>query len=97
MLKLAAIRDGRWKLISENGTLELYDWRADPGERRDLLADAAASHSPEVREAADRLRAAMEQRIAADRETHARFAAGVERRRLDSKTVEQMRALGYID
>ena len=46
----AAVREGDWKLIEwyETGAVELYDLRADPGERSDL-----ASARPEIR---DRLR-----------------------------------------
>jgi arylsulfatase A-like enzyme len=43
----SAIRDGRWKLIEwhDEGSVELYDLEADPGEKRDLgaaHADVAA-------------------------------------------------------
>ncbi len=34
---LTAVIKGRWKLIDTNGSLELYDTRADPGERKNLL------------------------------------------------------------
>ena len=34
---------GRWKLIENRGTYELYDVRADPNEVRDL-----ARHQPQI-------------------------------------------------
>ncbi len=49
-----AIRDGAWKLLEyfENGTVQLFDLEADPGEQRDL-----ASERPEK---AEELRASLQ-------------------------------------
>lgn len=51
----AAIRDGRWKLIMERGTLLLFDLSSDPGERRDL----AAAEKAKAEELAAALRAEL--------------------------------------
>jgi arylsulfatase A-like enzyme len=50
----SAVRDGKWKLIEwrEDGSDELYDLEADPGERRDVIR----SHA----EVASRMRASLD-------------------------------------
>lgn len=85
---LAAIRAGRWKLIRErkSGTLELYDLDGDPREQRNL----AAVETSQVEELHTKLKAFLEGN------TRIRDAAKVRRRSLDPKTVEELKALGYI-
>ncbi len=39
---LSAIVKGRWKLIDTGSTLELYDTRADPDERSNVILPRAA-------------------------------------------------------
>jgi len=79
----AAVR-GRWKLIDEDGYVELYDTRRDPGETRDL-----ASERPDLvrklEAEPDRFRAGAE----VPRET-------VEAA-MDPAMLEALRALGYVD
>jgi len=92
---LAAVRDGRFKLIAAPRP-ELYDLAADPGETVNLLPlstpDGAAAGGPaagaEAERAARRLRAAL-------REVEARQAAsaGVAD---DPETLARLAALGYV-
>ena len=51
----AALREGEWKLIQwyEDGRLELYNLKSDPGEKKDL----AAAHPGKVQEQRAKLRA----------------------------------------
>ena len=44
-LQQKAVRDGRWKLLIDDGTPRLFDLAADPGEQRDV----AAAHPDRVR------------------------------------------------
>ena len=75
-------RDRRHKLWIDlkTGQRELYDWREDPGEKRDIL-----SERPEV---AERLGAAIEARSARQRGTPASLE-------LSPETEERLRRLGY--
>jgi arylsulfatase A-like enzyme len=81
---LVAARSGRWTYIrnTSDGSHELYDRRADPGEQTDLWP--TASEEPEV----DRLREAAEahlDRIVADAETE----------ELPDEVADRLETLGY--
>ena len=79
------VRRGTWKYIEgdEEGTRELYDLRADPGERVNL-----AESNVDV---ADELRAT----IAAWKQAHARGDAGT--LDLSPEDIERLKALGYME
>jgi len=90
-------RDGRKLVWSSDGRRELYDLRADPGERRDLLA-AGDPGAAAARDLEARLDAALE-RFAEpwatappqpDRQLDSLAA------RLDPETAERLRRLGYL-
>ena len=89
-----ALVEGGWKLIAfrDGRRLELYDLRADPGERHDV----AAAH-PEV---AARMRAEIA-RLRTDndsrRERNRQLTNEDQLRRAGEETREQLRALGYLD
>lgn len=89
---LAAVRDGRYKLIAAPRP-ELYDLAADPGETVNLLAPATAAGRPapageEAERAARRLRTAL-------REVEARPAASAGATD-DPETLARLAALGYV-
>ncbi|HVF59035.1 MAG TPA: hypothetical protein VNJ70_04395, partial [Thermoanaerobaculia bacterium] len=78
-----AVTEGTWKLIAaSDGTLELFDLAADPGERTDL----AAAHPARVRELSARLAATGLTRPRGDR-------AGGDR---DEELERSLRSLGYV-
>ena len=85
---LGSIRIGRWKLIYNQKTeeAELYDLRADPGERRDL----AQGEPRRVEELVERLEAFWKRNAQLGPPT-AEAPAG-----LDEETLEALEALGYI-
>lgn len=56
-----ALVRGRWKIIETGGRVELYDVRADPGERRDLARDPSVPAG-----VLDRMRAELAARRALD-------------------------------
>ena len=90
-----AIRSGSYSLIYnylEDGgvTKELYDWRADPGERRNVYA--ASKDRREVRELERRLEAFIRQ--GAEYNPEFRTRNDVE---IDDELLEKLRALGYVD
>lgn len=89
-----ALREGRWKYILTErsnrkggrgpGDEELYDLAADPGETRDLAAEEPAILAE--------LRRALRLHLADPGRTRRKAPAAV----LDRKTVDQIRALGYM-
>jgi len=82
-----AVVEEQWKLIRDesDGSLELYDLEADPGEQENM-----ARVRPEVR---DRLLARLEER-ARELEDAAAVPGLLE---LDEKELEQLRGLGYLE
>ncbi len=85
---LGSIRIGRWKLIYDTRTeeAELYDLRADPGERRDL----ADGEPLKVEELVGRLEAFWKRNAQLAPPT-AEAPLG-----LDEATLENLKTLGYI-
>jgi arylsulfatase A-like enzyme/Tfp pilus assembly protein PilF len=81
--ELAAIRDGRYKLIAAPRR-ELYDLQADPGETHDLASSDAAR--------ADALERELHEILG---KTSSRKPAS-EARPIDPKTAERLRSLGYV-
>ena len=83
----AALRDGRHKLIRStvHESSALFDLDADPGETRDLQAEARATH--------DELAAELDQ---AQARPAAAPAASSTVERPQEATQERLRALGYI-
>jgi arylsulfatase len=85
---LRALITPRWKYVVdvEDGSVQLYDRRADPDETRDVAAE-----QPEVlEELANLLRAQLEGGDSALEPSHEATPA-------DPALVEQLRALGYVD
>jgi arylsulfatase A-like enzyme len=82
-----AVLEGPWKLIRDenDGSLELYDLEADPGEQQNL-----AGIRPKIR---GRLLTRLEQR-AGELEADAATPSLLD---LDEKELEQLRGLGYIE
>jgi arylsulfatase A-like enzyme len=82
-----SIRLDGWKLIfhPESGREELYDLRADPGERTDLTAER-----PEVLAGLKARLTEWMERMASEK------AAREERRNLSRREVEALKSLGYI-
>ena len=83
---------GRYKAIGRGDRTEIYDLEADPGERHDL-----ASERPEL---ATRLRARIDDRRADDderRRDNVRLAPSDVLDEASRATLEQLRALGYVD
>ncbi len=83
-----AIREGDWKLVLDDqaGTLELYDLAADPGERRNRLA--------EEREVARRLLAELEafvERMGGD------LLPRAEEAEVNEELMRRLESLGYVD
>lgn len=91
-------RDARWKLIyvpnptdrslMMGGEFELYDLRADPGETRDL-------YSPDLPAARSLRRALLRWSRGWIREAYGTVSKGHEI--IDQETLEQLRALGYLN
>ncbi len=78
-----ALRTGRWKLIHrEKGSDELYDLLADPGETVNRLAEA----DEEARRLVEAARAIVASRKASP-------AGQIE---LDPRTIQELKALGYV-
>jgi broad specificity phosphatase PhoE len=76
----------RYKYLHHvKGEDELYDLASDPHETRNLLEEGATEH-------AQRLRAALEQRVAELRRHEVAPVAP----ELDPQTREELRALGYL-
>jgi choline-sulfatase len=84
------VREGRFKLIQTpyQGTEELYDLAADPGETANLLA----APTPDVAATAERLRQRLAEWVAAADPLPSTFG-GMEK----SDTIEKLRSLGYIE
>ncbi len=88
----AALVDGRHKLLLEPDGPRLYDLEADPGETRDLAA--------QVPERAAALVARIEELTQEDerrRQARAARADAETLRRIESETLEELRALGYAE
>ena len=85
--RLRAYDAGGWKLIEgEDGRSELYDLKADPGERRDLSAS-----EPETRE---RLRTGLYELV---RQLHPAGAPETATTDVDSAEAALLRELGYAE
>jgi arylsulfatase A-like enzyme len=83
-----AVRDGRYKLLiaTDSNTVALYDLDQDPGETRDL-AESMPDRTSEMRSLArERLLSLL-----------AAPEPDVETRPTDPETLEQLRALGYLE
>jgi arylsulfatase A-like enzyme len=93
MWEYAVVRDQRWKLLSRRRGLELYDYRADPRETKDLLA--SSQRDPAVGSALERLKASLQAWQSRNRELHRRFDRDTEP--LDPRSLDQLRALGYVE
>jgi arylsulfatase len=83
-----AVREGDWKLVLDDqaGKLELFNLAADPGERRDRLAE-----EPEVTE---RLLAELEafvERVGGD------LLPRAEEAEVDEELMRRLESLGYVD
>lgn len=87
--ELRALRNADWKYIDNygEGRHELYALRRDPGETTDLAAE-----DPEL---AERFRATMTGFLDEHGLLAGRFAH--RRKELDPETIEELRALGYIE
>jgi arylsulfatase A-like enzyme len=104
------IRDGRWHYAPSNVTiralrsasaklvtnatgepLELYDLARDPGEQHNLLGDAASPHHPSAGEHLAALTRAIQERLARAQVKPTREAE------VEAPTLEELRALGYIE
>lgn len=83
-----AVLQGRWKLVQGREGTALFDLKTDPGEQRDRSAER-----PEVRARLEARLDALRRRglPGGDREGH---TATVE---MDRETLENLRALGYVD
>jgi arylsulfatase len=86
--KFLGVRTSRWKYLrrTRDGSEELYDLRADPGEIRNLKGEAAemlATLRRSLRDALGRLEPAAAPASSADP-------------RDDAETLEQLEALGYV-
>ncbi len=81
-----AVRTAAWKVILHgDGKLELYDLTADPGEHHDLAGEDGAFDRPEPA----RLLAVAHHAVEARTEAVGRI-------KLDSESVRQLKALGYV-
>ena len=87
-----ALIDGRYKLVSWSGRIELYDLEADPGETRNIAAEEP--------ERVERMLARIEQ-IRAENEARRRsnlaFDDDQVLESVSESTRERLRAMGYID
>lgn len=93
--RMRSIRSGRYNLIftfAADGTIrkELYDWRDEPAEKRDLYSERR--EDPEVRELERRLDTFIREGLAYKPE-----AAETNRIPLDEELVDKLRALGYVE
>ena len=83
--ELFAIQTARYKLIKGESTEQLFDLEADPLELNDIADEAAAE--------ADRLRALLDERL-----EYYRLRRPARRDQdLSDETMEELRALGYVD
>jgi arylsulfatase A-like enzyme len=90
------VRDEDWRLISTPHGFELYDEVADPEEQTDLLSDPART-SPRASAAYRRLSESLEHWQQANAVVAGRYRAAAKGEPLDDETIEQLRALGYLN
>jgi hypothetical protein len=84
---MTAIQDSRWKLIvASDGSRELYDLQADPGESKDL----SSAHDEIIEDLSWRLHAHLDRR-------EAYRGNGSPAEPMPEATKQQLRSLGYLD
>ena len=93
---LKTVRDGGWRLVSTGKRFELYDLETDPHESMDLLQGPGAE-TPRTKAAFDRLKASLERWDEANGILRARYDKGRKSEVLDEETLDQLRALGYLN
>lgn len=94
---LTSVLHGGKKLISKGSRIELYDIVRDPGERRNLLGSGAGTEDMSLDPDFTTLQNVMGDITERNRKLERQLNGEERRERLDDRTIEQLKALGYID